>query len=101
MLLHEVGRKRFAQAVPTQLWRPFQTRLSPFFHDAMQIVPHRLVADTLATFGQEEGGVGLRIGEVRADVLFIDTHGRLGERGENRLADPFARALAALAMARL
>ena len=67
----------------------------------MQIVPHRLVADALATFGQEEGGIGLRIGKVRADVVFIDAHGRLGEGGENRLADPFARALAALAMPRL
>src|SRR5947209_15098151 len=101
MLLHEVGSKRFPQAVPTQLRRQGQTRLSPFFHDAMQIVPHRLVADALATFCQEKCGVGLRIGEVRADALFIDAHGRLSKRGENGLAYPFARALGALAIARL
>src|SRR5437764_10639645 len=95
------GVKRISQSVQTELERQLVTCLSPFFHDAMQIVPHRLVADALATFCQEKCGVGLRIGEVRADALFIDAHGRLSKRGENGLAYPFARALGALAMPRL
>src|SRR6266567_3324642 len=87
--------------MPTQLRRQCQTCLSPLFHNAMQIVPHRLVGDALATFCQEECRIGLRIGEVRADAVFVDAHGGLSKWRKNRLANPFARAFGSFPIASL
>ena len=88
MLLHEVGGKRLAQAVPAEFRRHVEPRLSRFLRDHVEIVPHGLVADALSAFREEERCIGPGIGEVRADVVFIDTHRILRKRGEDRLAYP-------------
>src|SRR5207302_10637402 len=85
MLLHEIGSKRFAETVPAQLWRHFEPCSSGFLHDDIQVVPHRLVTYPLAALCEEKCGLGPGVGKVRADMFFVDAHGSLGKRCEDRL----------------
>jgi len=59
------------------------------------------VSDALSAFREEERCIGPGIGEVRADVVLIDTHGILRKRGEDRFANPFSRPFGSFPMPRL